>query len=102
MAWILGAVAGGIRSTASPALGLAQLPDRTGSMMAARTATLQIGYLLGGLLGGAALAWSGYAALGFILGAGMILAAVLVLRVTDPPEEEVAEPAVVAGSRGRS
>jgi predicted MFS family arabinose efflux permease len=84
MAWILGAVTGGIRSAVSPALGLAQLPDRPGSMMAARTATLQIGYLLGGLLGGAALAWSGYAALGFILGAGMILAAVLALRVTDP------------------
>lgn len=102
MAWLLGAVAGGIRSAVSPALGLSQLPDHPGSMMAARTATLQMGYLLGGLLGGAALAWSGYAALGLILGAGMILAAVLVLRVTDTPEEEVAEPAVVAESRGRS
>jgi len=102
IAWSLGAVAGGIRSAISPALGLSQLPDQPGSMMAARTATLQMGYLLGGLLGGAVLAWSGYAALGLILGAGMILAAVLVLRVTDPREVEGTEPAVVAGGRGRS
>ncbi|CAN5879165.1 hypothetical protein BH18ACT11_BH18ACT11_17490 [soil metagenome] len=97
VAWSLGAVAGGIRSAVSPALGLAQLPGQPGSMMAARTATLQMGYLLGGILGGAALAWSGYAALGLILGSGMILAAVLVLRVSDPREEEVAEATVAVG-----
>ncbi len=97
VAWSLGAVAGGVRSAVSPALGLAQLPGQPGSMMAARTATLQMGYLLGGILGGAALAWSGYAALGLILGSGMILAAVLVLRVSDPPEEEVAEATVAVG-----
>lgn len=102
MAWLLGAVAAGIRSSVSPALGLAQLPDQPGSMMAARTATVQMGYLFGGLFGGAALAWSGYAALGLILGAGMILAAGLVLHVTDPSTKEVAEPTVAEGSKGSS
>ncbi len=53
-------------------------------MMAARTAATQTGYLLGGLAGGAALAWSGYAALGIVLATGLFLSAALILRVTDP------------------
>lgn len=59
-------------------------------MMAARTAALQAGYLLGGLVGGATLAWSGYAALGLVLGAATVLSAALVLRVKDPPTPEAA------------
>lgn len=50
-------------------------------MIAPCAAATQIGYLLGG----AALAWSGYGALGIVLGAGMILAAALIPRVTDYP-----------------
>ena len=53
-------------------------------MMAARTAAIQMGYLLGGLIGGATLALGGYAALDIVLPTGLILGAALVLRVTDP------------------
>lgn len=100
VAFFLSAVAGGVRSTASSTLGLAQLPNQPGSMMAARTATLQMGYLLGGLVGGATLAWSGYAALGIIIAASLILCAALVLRVHDPLAREVAGPAMAVGSKG--
>jgi predicted MFS family arabinose efflux permease len=82
--FFLCAAAGGVRSAVASALGLAQLPNQTGSMMAARTAAIQMGYLLGGLIGGATLAMGGYAALGIALATGLILGAALVLRVTDP------------------
>lgn len=99
-AFFLSAVAGGVRTTVSSTLGLTQLPNQSGSMMSARTAATQMGYLLGGLVGGATLAWSGYAALGIIIAAGLVLCAALVLRVNDPPTREVAEPAVAVGSKG--
>lgn len=98
-AFFLSAVAGGVRTTVSSTLGLAQLPNQPGSMMSARTATVQMGYLLGGLVGGATLAWSGYAALGIIIAGGLVLCAALVLRVNDPLAREVAETAV--GGKGR-
>jgi predicted MFS family arabinose efflux permease len=78
------AAAGGVRSAVASTLGLAQLPGQPGSMMAARTAATQMGYLLGGLLGGATLAFGGYAALGIVLATGLALCAALILRVTDP------------------
>ena len=98
VAFFLTAAAGGIRTAVSSTLGLAQLPGQPGSMMAARTAATQMGYLLGALIGGAALAWRGYAALGIVLAAGLILCAALILRVTDQPARTVVEPAV-AGAR---
>jgi hypothetical protein len=53
-------------------------------MMAARTASAQLGYMIGALVGGAVLALSDFGGLGFVLFAGMALAAVLVARVHDP------------------
>ena len=79
-------LAAGIRTPASSGLGLEQLPDHPGAMMAARTAATQLGYLLGAAVGGALIAGAGYAALGFVLAAGMAVSAVLVLRVDDPLE----------------
>ena len=76
------------RVVAAATLGLAQRPRQPGSMMAARTAATQMGYLLGGLIGGATLALGGYAALGIVLSTGLILGATLVLRVTDPTARE--------------
>lgn len=70
--------------------------------MAARSATLQMGYLLEGLFGGVALVWRGYGVLGLILGAGMVLAAGLILKATDPPEQKATESTVTVGSEGRS
>ena len=77
------ALMAGIRSTASSSLGLNQLPAQPGSMMAARTASAQLGYMFGALIGGAVLAVSGFGALGFVLLAGMAVSALLVAGVSD-------------------
>jgi predicted MFS family arabinose efflux permease len=61
------ALMAGIRSTASSALGLDQLPEQPGSMMAARTASAQLGF----------------GELGFVLLAGMAASALLVAGVSD-------------------
>lgn len=84
LTFFLCAAAGGIRSAVASSLGLAQLPGQPGTMMAARTAATQMGYLLGGLIGGATLALSGYAALGVVLATSLVLCATLATRITDP------------------
>ena len=76
-----------LRSAGSSGLGLAQLPDRPGSMMGARSAGAQLGYMIGAAGGGLVLALAGFGALGFVLCAGMALSAWLVTRVTDPEAE---------------
>lgn len=73
----------GLRTTSSSALGLDQLPARPGSMMAARTASAQLGYMAGAAWGGIVLAVGGFGTLGFVLLGGMALSALLVLRVDD-------------------
>ena len=74
-----------MRSTAASALGLAQLPGRPGSMMGARTASAQLGYMIGAAAGGArARACADFGALGFVLFAGMGVSALLIARVSDP------------------
>ena len=45
-----------VRSAGSSAMGLDQLPDRPGSMMGARTASAQLGYVIGAAGGGLVLA----------------------------------------------
>jgi predicted MFS family arabinose efflux permease len=77
------ALMAGVRSTGSSTLGLDQLPAQPGSMMAARTASAQLGYMFGALIGGAVLAVSDFGTLGFVLMAGMALSALLVSRVSD-------------------
>lgn len=86
----------GIRSTGSSALGLAQLPERPGSMMGARTAGAQLGYMIGAAAGGAVLAVAGFGALGFVLLAGMAWSALLIARVSDPSDERRPAPAAAA------
>lgn len=84
-----------LRATAASALGLAQLPERPGAMMGARTASSQLGYMIGAAGGGAVLSLSGFGALGFVLLAGMGLSALLIARVHDPlgePALHVPEP----------
>jgi predicted MFS family arabinose efflux permease len=78
------ALCAGVRSTGSSAMGLDQLPERPGSMMAARTASAQLGYMVGAVVGGVVLAVSDFGGLGFVLLGGMALAALLVARVNDP------------------
>ena len=73
-----------VRSAGSSSLGLAQLPENPGSMMGARTASAQLGYVLGAAGGGLVIELLGFGALGFVLLAGMAVSALLVLRVADP------------------
>jgi predicted MFS family arabinose efflux permease len=75
--------AAGVRTPASSALGLAQLPGQPAAMSAARTATTQVGYLLGALVGGLMIAGPGYGPMGGVLAAVMVTSAWLVRRVDD-------------------
>ncbi len=79
-------LAAGVRTPASSSLGLVQIPEHPGTMMAARTGATQVGYLLGAALGGVVIAASGYRALSLVLAVGMAASALLVLRVRDPLE----------------
>lgn len=83
-AFCLMALFAGVRTTSSSTLGLRQLPGQEGSMMAARTASSQLGYMLGAAGGGLVLALGGFGTLGFALCAVMVVAAALVQRVRDP------------------
>jgi predicted MFS family arabinose efflux permease len=76
-----------VRSTGSSALGLVQMPGRPGAMMGARTASAQMGYMVGAAGGGLVLAVADFGALGFVLCAGMAASALLLSRVRDPEAE---------------
>ena len=78
------AICAGLRATGSSALGLSQLPAHPGSMMAARTVSAQLGYMIGAVVGGVVLAVAGFGALGWVLFAGMAFSAFVVARVRDP------------------
>lgn len=78
------ALCAGVRTTGSSALGLSQLPSQPGSMMAARSAAAQFGYMVGAILGGVVLAVADFGTLGFVLLGGLGLSALLVLRVHEP------------------
>lgn len=84
------AVFAGVRSAGSSSLGLEQLPDRPGAMMGARTASAQLGYMIGAAGGGLVIALWGYGTLGFVLFAGMATSAFLLSRVRDPLAERSA------------
>jgi len=89
------AVLAGVRSTGSSSLGLELLPASPGSMMGARTASAQLGYMVGAAGGGLVLAVGGFGELGFVLFAGMAFSALLLARVGAPSPRQaraVAEP----------
>jgi predicted MFS family arabinose efflux permease len=97
------ALMAGLRSTGSSMLGLDQLPAQPGSMMAARTASAQLGYMFGAVIGGAVLAVADFGALGFVLLAGMAASAALVAGVSDPASAgSPRESRAGASSPGRS
>ena len=83
-------LAAGVRTPVSSALGLAQLPEHPGAMMAARTAATQLGYLLGAAAGGVVISVAGFGTLGLVLAASMAASALLMLRVDDPREPATA------------
>jgi predicted MFS family arabinose efflux permease len=71
----------GMRAASSSTLALDQLPDKPGAMMAARTAAVQIGYLIGASIGGIAVDVAGYASLGVLMIVGMCLSAAVMYTV---------------------
>ena len=89
------AVLAGVRSTGSSSLGLELLPASPGSMMGARTASAQLGYVVGAAGGALVLTLGGFGTLGFVLFAGMAVSAFLLSRVGAPSPRQastVAEP----------
>lgn len=74
-------VAAGLRAASSSTLALDQLPDNPGAMMAARTAAVQIGYLIGASVGGIAVDIAGYGSLGVLMIVGMALSAAVMSGV---------------------
>ncbi len=89
------AVLAGVRSTGSSSLGLELLPANPGSMMSARTASAQLGYVVGAAGGSLVLAVADFGELGFVLFAGMAFSALLLARVRPPSPRQasaVAEP----------
>lgn len=69
-------VAGG-RTLVSSSVGLAVAPELRSAVMGARAATMQLGYFLGVLVSGVALALAGYAGLGVAMGLLLLGAAAL-------------------------
>jgi predicted MFS family arabinose efflux permease len=71
----------GLRAASSSTLALDQLPDKPGAMMAARTAAVQIGYLIGASIGGIAVDVAGYRSLGLLMIVGMSVSAAVMYTV---------------------
>lgn len=79
----------GVRTPASAALGMAQLPDQPGMMMAVRTGTTQFGYLIGAAGAGLVLAVADWEALAAMLAAVMVASAWTMRGVPDPDARPV-------------
>ena len=71
---------GGARTLLGNAFGLRAAPERRVAVMAARAAANQFGYFVGSLAAGAALAVSGYGALGATMGVLSLGAAATLVR----------------------
>ncbi|MGB3953607.1 MAG: hypothetical protein WBK99_10800, partial [Solirubrobacterales bacterium] len=74
-------VGAGLRAVSSSTLALDQIPDRPGAMMAARTAAVQVGYLIGASIGGIAVDIAGYGSLGVLMIFGMAASAAVMASV---------------------
>lgn len=97
VAFCLTAAAGGLRIPTSSVLGMAQLSDRPDVMMAARTAAMQAGYLVGAVFSGWVVVTAGWAALGPALAVVTLGSAYLMVRLPAPdlrtaPTTQRAEP----------
>lgn len=79
----LAGAAGGLRIPSSSVLGMAQHPERPDVMMTARTAAMQVGYLVGAALSGWTVAVAGWAWLGPVLAVVLVASAVLMARLPD-------------------
>ena len=78
------ALLAGVRTPASAALGMAQLPGQPATMMAVRTGVTQLGYLVGAAAAGAVLGFASYEALGAAFAVVMVASAWAMTAVPDP------------------
>lgn len=77
-------LAAGFRTVLSSTLGMAQLPTHPGAMMSVRTGVTQVGYLLGGVIGGVVISGQGYSSFGLVLASILGLYGLLYLRFSQP------------------
>lgn len=99
LTWVVFAVLaflGGGRTIAGAAVGLELSRGRRMAAMSLRTAALQFGYLIGSTVGGAALAWRGYAAVGLAYGGLLVLAVVPHLAALRTSREHEPTPVATA------
>lgn len=73
----------GVRGAAASVLGLMQSPEHQGAMMGFRASVVQMGYVVGGLVGGGLLAVGGYALLGTMYGLVIVGASFLMALMVD-------------------
>lgn len=73
----------GIRGAAASVLGLLQSPEHQGAMMGFRASVVQLGYVLGGLIGGVLLATGGYELLAVSFGLLIVLASIFMAVSVD-------------------
>jgi MFS family permease len=74
-----------VQYSGAASLSLEQLPGSRGSMMSLHSASSYIGYALGTSLGGVTLLYSGWSALGAVLGGlGLLATAIYIWLVRDP------------------
>ena len=76
----LTAIVAGGRTLLSNSHALGQAPEIRTTLTGLRVATVQLGYFVGSITGGLALAVGGYVAVGGVLGAALVLAAALTPR----------------------
>jgi DHA1 family inner membrane transport protein len=81
-------VAGG-RTLVASAFALATAPEIRPAVTGLRAATMQFGYFVGSIAGGAALTVGGYSALGATMGALFLAAAATLVRRSAPPSATV-------------
>jgi predicted MFS family arabinose efflux permease len=90
-------VAGG-RTLLGSSFGLAAAPEHRMALMGARAAANQFGYFFGAAIGGVAIAVSGYAGLGLVLGTLFVAAALSLSRVGHKLRASVLLPRWSSGS----
>jgi predicted MFS family arabinose efflux permease len=84
----------GVRGAAASVLGLMQSPEHQGAMMGFRASVVQLGYVLGGVIGGVLLAAGGYSLLAIIFGLLIVVASIFMAKSVETDHGRVAKSAL--------
>jgi MFS transporter, DHA1 family, inner membrane transport protein len=82
----------GVRGAAASVLGLMQSPEHQGAMMGFRASVVQLGYVLGGVIGGVLLAAGGYSLLAIIFGLLIVAASIFMATSVETDHGRVSRP----------